>query len=33
MNPSTARRMVVAVNRVFHGPGHPSRLVLPIIDR
>ena len=23
----------VAVNRVFHGPGHPSRLVLPIIDR
>src|ERR1700729_1191442 len=25
--------VVVAVNRVFHGPGHPSRLVLPIIDR
>jgi uncharacterized protein len=23
----------VAVNRVLHGPGHPSRLVLPIIDR
>jgi putative CocE/NonD family hydrolase len=23
----------VAVNRVFHGPAHPSRLVLPIIDR
>ena len=23
----------VAVNRVFHGPRHPSRLVLPIIDR
>jgi uncharacterized protein len=23
----------VAVNRVFHGPGHPSRLVLPVIDR
>ena len=23
----------VAVNRIFHGPGHPSRLVLPIIDR
>ena len=25
--------VVVAVNRVFHGPGHPSRLVLPVIDR
>jgi putative CocE/NonD family hydrolase len=23
----------VAVNRVFHGPAHPSRLVLPIIGR
>ena len=23
----------VAVNRIFHGPGHPSRLVLPVIDR
>ena len=23
----------VAVNRVLHGPGHPSRLVLPVIDR
>ncbi|MDQ2874983.1 MAG: CocE/NonD family hydrolase [Actinomycetota bacterium] len=23
----------VAVNRVFHGPAHPSRLVLPVIDR
>jgi putative CocE/NonD family hydrolase len=23
----------VAVNRIFHGPGQPSRLVLPIIDR
>jgi putative CocE/NonD family hydrolase len=23
----------VAVNRVLHGPAHPSRLVLPIIDR
>jgi uncharacterized protein len=23
----------VAVNRVFHGPGHASRLVLPVIDR
>jgi len=25
--------VVVAVNHVFHGPGHPSRLVLPVIDR
>jgi hypothetical protein len=25
--------VVVAVNRIFHGPGHPSRLVLPVIDR
>jgi putative CocE/NonD family hydrolase len=24
---------VVAVNRVWHGPAHPSRLVLPVIDR
>jgi hypothetical protein len=24
---------VIAVNRVCHGPAHPSRLVLPIIDR
>ena len=24
---------VVATNRVFHGAGHPSRLVLPIIAR
>jgi uncharacterized protein len=23
----------VAVSRIFHGPGHPSRLVLPVIDR
>jgi hypothetical protein len=23
----------VAVNRVLHGPAHPSRLVLPVIDR
>jgi putative CocE/NonD family hydrolase len=22
-----------AVNRVFHGPNHPSRLVLPVITR
>jgi uncharacterized protein len=25
--------VVVAVNRVFHGPEHPSRLVLPVIER
>jgi putative CocE/NonD family hydrolase len=25
--------VLVAVNQVYHGPGHPSRLVLPIIDR
>jgi putative CocE/NonD family hydrolase len=24
---------VVAVNRIYHGPDHPSRLILPIIDR
>ncbi|GHH27744.1 CocE/NonD family hydrolase [Lentzea cavernae] len=24
---------VVAVNRVHHGPAHPSRLVLPLVDR
>jgi putative CocE/NonD family hydrolase len=23
----------VAVNRIFHGPAQPSRLVLPVIDR
>jgi putative CocE/NonD family hydrolase len=23
----------VAVNRIWHGPGHPSRLMLPLIDR
>jgi uncharacterized protein len=23
----------VAVNRILHGPGHPSHLVLPVIDR
>ena len=28
-----AEDVQVAVNRVFHGPEHPSRLVLPIIDR
>jgi uncharacterized protein len=25
--------LIVAVNRVHHGPGHPSRLVLPLIER
>jgi putative CocE/NonD family hydrolase len=25
--------VVAAVNRVFHGPDHPSRLVLPVIER
>ena len=25
--------LVVATNRVLHGPSHPSRLVLPIIHR
>jgi len=24
---------VVATNHVFHGPGHPSRLILPVIRR
>jgi putative CocE/NonD family hydrolase len=24
---------VLAVNRIYHGPSHPSRLILPIIDR
>jgi hypothetical protein len=25
--------LAVAVNRVHHGPAHPSRLVLPLIER
>lgn len=29
----SADEAVVATNRVLHGAGHPSRLVLPIIDR
>jgi putative CocE/NonD family hydrolase len=29
----TEAQMVPAVNRIHHGPEHPSRLVLPIIDR
>jgi putative CocE/NonD family hydrolase len=24
---------VLALNRIYHGPGYPSRLILPIIDR
>ncbi|MEU9331240.1 CocE/NonD family hydrolase [Streptomyces canus] len=26
-------QMIPAVNHIHHGPNHPSRLVLPIIDR
>ncbi len=29
----TEAQMVPAINHVHHGPDHPSRLVLPIIDR
>ncbi|MGQ4618959.1 CocE/NonD family hydrolase [Nocardia sp. R7R-8] len=29
----TADQVVIATNRVLHGPAHPSRLVLPIIKR
>ncbi|MEV5713016.1 CocE/NonD family hydrolase [Amycolatopsis mediterranei] len=29
----TEAQMVPAINRIHHGPSHPSRLVLPIIDR
>ncbi|GAA2629093.1 hypothetical protein GCM10010307_19620 [Streptomyces vastus] len=25
--------LAVAVNRVHHGPAHPSRLVLPLVER
>jgi hypothetical protein len=25
--------LTVAVSRVLHGPGHPSRLILPVIRR
>jgi uncharacterized protein len=25
--------LVVAENNIFHGPGHPSRLILPVIRR
>ncbi|MCX4706854.1 hypothetical protein [Streptomyces sp. NBC_01373] len=26
-------QMITAVNHIHHGPNHPSRLVLPLIDR
>jgi hypothetical protein len=29
----TADQVVVATNTVLHGPGHPSRLILPVISR
>jgi hypothetical protein len=29
----TLDQAVVATNRVLHGPDHPSRLILPIIER
>jgi uncharacterized protein len=29
----SAEQAAVAVNRVLHGPGHPSRLTLPVISR
>ncbi|NGY62580.1 CocE/NonD family hydrolase [Lentzea sp. NEAU-D13] len=29
----TADDLTVAINRVHHGPAHPSRLVLPLIER
>jgi uncharacterized protein len=29
----SAEQVIVAVNRVMHGPAHPSRLVLPVIRR
>ena len=28
-----AGQVTVAVNRVLHGPEHPSRLILPVISR
>jgi uncharacterized protein len=33
INEETLDQAVVAINRVLHGPAHPSRLVLPIIER
>lgn len=29
----SASEVTVAVNRVLHGPAHPSRLILPVIRR
>jgi len=29
----TEDQMIPAINHIHHGPGYPSRLVLPIIDR
>jgi uncharacterized protein len=29
----TADNFVLALNRIYHGPDYPSRLILPIIDR
>ncbi len=29
----SAEQVTVAVNRVLHGPAHPSRLILPVIRR
>ncbi|MBS9376429.1 CocE/NonD family hydrolase [Rhodococcus sp. B50] len=29
----TEEQMIPAINRIHHGPDHPSRIVLPIIDR
>ncbi|MEU1984444.1 CocE/NonD family hydrolase [Nocardia sp. NPDC019395] len=33
INTETLDQAVVAVNRVLHGPDHPSRLILPVIRR
>lgn len=29
----SAAQVTVAVNRILHGPAHPSRLILPVIRR
>jgi uncharacterized protein len=33
INEETLEQAVVAINRVLHGPAHPSRLILPLIER
>ena len=33
INGESADQVTVAVNRVLHGPEHPSRLTLPVIRR